>query len=166
VTDARSTQRFPRPQRRLAQINIGRLRFDRSDERLAGWRDNIDRINRLAEAAPGFVWRLKGAEGEDTGARMWGDPRIVTNMSVWDLLKDFKFFVYRTAHSQFVRSRTQWFYKLDVHFALWWIDSDAYPILEEGKDKLDLLAQVGSSEAAFTLSSPYAAGPIESGEAP
>lgn len=145
----------------LAQINIGRLKYDRDDDRVAGWRDNVDRINRLAEAAPGFVWRLSGADGQDTGSRMFGDARIVTNMSVWRSLRDFKSFVYETEHVRFVKDRNRWFSPLKAHLALWWIEQDAYPSLDDGRAKLELVARLGPSPAAFTFRSvfePVAAG--------
>jgi len=42
----------------LAQINIGRLVAPIDDPRLADFVAHLDPVNRLAEAAPGFVWRL------------------------------------------------------------------------------------------------------------
>jgi hypothetical protein len=44
----------------LAQINIATLLAPLDDPRLAEFVANLDRINELAEAAPGFIWRLKG----------------------------------------------------------------------------------------------------------
>ena len=44
----------------LAELNIGRFNFPTSDPRMAGFMDNLDRVNALAERSPGFVWRLKG----------------------------------------------------------------------------------------------------------
>jgi len=44
----------------LAQINVGRLRAPVDDPLIRDFRDNLDRINAIADAAPGFVWRLVG----------------------------------------------------------------------------------------------------------
>lgn len=139
----------------LAQINIGCLKYDRDDDRVAGWRDNVERINALAETAPGFVWRLSGAEGQDTGQRMFANPRVVTNMSVWRSLRAFKSFVYKSEHVNFVRGRSKWFSPLKAHLALWWIEPDMYPNLDDGREKLELLSRIGPSAAAFTLRSVF-----------
>lgn len=42
----------------LAQINIGRLIAPIDDPRIAGFVSQLAPINGLADASPGFVWRL------------------------------------------------------------------------------------------------------------
>lgn len=42
----------------LAEFNIGVLRHDWDDPRIKDFADNLDRVNRLAQRAEGFVWRL------------------------------------------------------------------------------------------------------------
>jgi Domain of unknown function (DUF3291) len=44
----------------LAQINIGRLIAPVDDPRIAGFVSQLDPVNAIADAAPGFVWRLQG----------------------------------------------------------------------------------------------------------
>lgn len=46
----------------LAQIIIGRLVASLDDPKIAGFVAQLDPINALADAAPGFVWRLQSAE--------------------------------------------------------------------------------------------------------
>ena len=41
----------------LAQLNIAQLSAPIYSPQLADFVDNLDRINALAEQAPGFVWR-------------------------------------------------------------------------------------------------------------
>lgn len=43
----------------LAQLNVARLLYDLEDARIDEFRNNLDRINALAESIEGFVWRLK-----------------------------------------------------------------------------------------------------------
>ena len=43
--------------RHLAQLNIGRLRYPTDDPRMAGFMNNLDFVNAIAERTPGFVWR-------------------------------------------------------------------------------------------------------------
>ena len=39
----------------LAQMNVGTILYDLADPRMKGFVDNLERINALAEASPGFV---------------------------------------------------------------------------------------------------------------
>ena len=38
----------------------------------------------LADAAPGFVWRLQDDSGNATAIQAFADPHLLINMSVWD----------------------------------------------------------------------------------
>ena len=67
----------------LAQINVGRLVAPIDDPRLADFVAQLDPVNALADAAPGFVWRLQTAEGNATTMAYSDDPLVIVNMSVW-----------------------------------------------------------------------------------
>ena len=43
----------------LAQINLGTMVAAPDDPRVAEFMDALDEVNALAEASPGFVWRLQ-----------------------------------------------------------------------------------------------------------
>ena len=47
----------------LAQINIGRLMAPLDDPRIADFIAKLATVNALADAAPGFVWRLQSSYG-------------------------------------------------------------------------------------------------------
>ncbi len=47
----------------LAQSNIGRLVAPIDDPRIAGFVNQLDAINTLAEGMPGFRWRLQSDAG-------------------------------------------------------------------------------------------------------
>jgi len=53
----------------LAQVNIGRLRAPVDSPQLAGFMAALDPVNALADAAPGFVWRLQTEDGNATAVR-------------------------------------------------------------------------------------------------
>jgi Domain of unknown function (DUF3291) len=144
----------------IANINIGKLKYARDDPELAGWRDNIAEMFRLAESSRGFVWRLTGDEGQYTGIRLFNDSTIVTQMSVWKSIEDFKDYVYRSMHKEFVAQRTEWFEPIEPHFALWWVEPGHIPSLQEGKLKLDLLRDYGPTQESFTPARSFAA-PIQ-----
>ncbi|MCU1238251.1 MAG: hypothetical protein JWP63_6218, partial [Candidatus Solibacter sp.] len=50
----------------LAQVNIGRMLHPIDDPRMADFVAQLDPINALADAAPGFVWRLQSTSGNAT----------------------------------------------------------------------------------------------------
>lgn len=50
----------------LAQINVGRRFGLPGDPRVQGFYGALDHVNALADAAPGFVWRLQDETGNAT----------------------------------------------------------------------------------------------------
>ena len=96
----------------LAQVNIGRVRAPIEDPLMAGFVSRLDEINALAEHSPGFVWRLQTTEGNATYFRPYPhDDRILINMSVWESIEALRHYVYKTAHSELLRQRHEWFEK-------------------------------------------------------
>ena len=59
-----------RPAHHLAQYNIARLVAPLDDPRLAGFVDELDRINQLGDRSPGFVWRHQNPDGNSTSTRV------------------------------------------------------------------------------------------------
>ena len=76
----------------LAQFNAARIRGPLTDEVMAGFVAGLDTINALADAAPGFVWRLaEGPEDDATTVRPLG-PDVIVTMSVWDSVESLRAF--------------------------------------------------------------------------
>ena len=67
----------------LAQMNIGIIKAPMDSPVMAGFAGNLDRINAVAEASPGFVWRLQTDEGNATSIRPFERDDLLVNMSVW-----------------------------------------------------------------------------------
>ncbi len=142
----------PAPDKRsLAQINVARLRFPEGDPRVAGFFDNLDRINAIADASDGFVWRLQEEDGGNaTGIQVTPDPMLIVNMSVWRDIEALRAFVYRTDHAKIVAQRRDWFEPLgEAHQALWLVDEGTLPRVEQGMSRLAFLRKHGPSEKAF-----------------
>jgi hypothetical protein len=136
----------------LAQVNIGRVRAPMEDPIMDGFRNALDRINAIADATPGFVWRLQTPEGNATSIHAWDDPRILVNMSVWTSLEALHRYVYDSDHTPFVRARREWFEPFEgPMLALWWIPEGHIPTIAEAKLKLDRLAAEGPTPEAFTF---------------
>ena len=67
----------------LAQLNIGIIKAPMESPVMAGFADNLDRISKVAESSPGFVWRLQTEEGNATAIRPFADEKLLVSMSVW-----------------------------------------------------------------------------------
>jgi Domain of unknown function (DUF3291) len=136
----------------LAQINIGRIVAPLDDPQLAGFVNNLDRINALAESHPGFVWRFQTDEGNATAVRPYEDDRILLNFSVWKDLESLRDFTYSGAHVEIMRRRKEWFEKMaEAYMALWWVPAGHRPSIAEAVGRLEHLRQAGPSAEAFTF---------------
>jgi hypothetical protein len=138
----------------IAQLNIGRMRTPLEHPAMAGFVARLDEINALADASPGFVWRLKADGGNATYLRPYDDDRILFNMSVWDSVEHLRRFVYGTMHVEVMRQRDAWFDKFAGAFmALWWVPAGHVPSVDEGKQRLAHLDAHGPTQFAFTFRS-------------
>ena len=141
----------------LAQVNIGRLLAPLDALESAGFADNLARINALAEAAPGFVWRLTGDGDDATDIVAFDDPTILINMSVWESPEALAGFVYRSAHRDFVRGRHAWLHPMETALALWWVPAGHRPTPGEARARLETLRRLGPGPDAFTFKSLFQA---------
>ncbi|MEM8579956.1 MAG: DUF3291 domain-containing protein [Pseudomonadota bacterium] len=137
----------------LAQLNIGRLLADTDDPRVREFMDAIDMVNGLGKRMPGFVWMMEGSGAPGTGnteAKLEGDPRFVSNLTVWEDVESLEKFVWGTIHKRFYERRRDWFEVLgEMHFVMWWVKAGDVPTLEEALDRLEHLKTHGDSDHAF-----------------
>jgi Domain of unknown function (DUF3291) len=142
----------------LAQINVGRLLQPVDHPQIADFKNNLDRINALADGMPGFVWRLVGEGNNATDLQPRPeDPLFAVNMSVWSDMDALAGFVYRSAHRDIMRRRREWFEAMEIFQTLWWIPEGHTPTVDEGLEKLAILERLGPSPAAFTFKTPFPA---------
>jgi Domain of unknown function (DUF3291) len=143
----------------LAQVNIGTLKAPLESPEIAGFVENLERINALAESQPGFVWRLVGdGEGDNaTDLRLFDDPLTLLNMSVWTDLDALAAFVYRSGHRDVMRRRAEWFHKVELYMVLWWVEAGHVPTPQEAIARLEILRRKGPSPEAFTFKQPFPA---------
>jgi len=135
----------------VAQLNIGRFRYETDDPRMADFMNNLERINALAERSPGFVWRYTDATGNATDTRPYdGDPRMAINLSVWESVEALEKFVWQTVHTRVYARKHEWFEKLDgAYFVLWHVPAGHRPSVQEAIERLEHLKAHGPSEHAF-----------------
>ncbi|NQV33862.1 MAG: DUF3291 domain-containing protein, partial [Phycisphaeraceae bacterium] len=122
----------------LAQLNIAIMNEPLTSPSMADFVANLDRINALADVAPGFVWRLQTEEGDATAMRPLGEETIV-NLSVWQDIDALNAYVYKSGHVEIMRRRKEWFERMkELFLVLWWVPKGHRPTVEEAIVKLDL----------------------------
>ncbi len=143
----------------LAQINIARMLAAIDDPIMAEFVANLDPINALAERSPGFVWRYQTPAGNATSLRIYDDELIIVNFSVWESVDALKEYIYKSAHTEFMRRRKQWFEKMpEMFMALWWIPAGAIPTPQEAARRLEHLRQHNETSYAFSFRKSFAPG--------
>ena len=146
----------------LAQANVARALAPLDSPQLADFMAALDPVNALADAAPGFVWRLQDDTGNATSLRPFDDDLMIVNMSVWESAEALSEFTYRSAHRDVMRRRREWFELMDeAHLVLWWVPAGHIPDVVEAKDRLERLRRDGPSPAAFTFRALYPVGATE-----
>jgi len=141
----------------IAQMNVG-ITVEATDHpQIADFMNQLDAINALADAAPGFVWRLQSDSGNATDIKPpktahWDHPNFIVNMSVWENVEALFDFVYKTAHRLVMARRREWFEKpVTAYQVLWWVPAGHKPTVEEGLARLEKLQAGGPTPEAFTF---------------
>lgn len=136
----------------IAQANIARMRASQDDPLMTGFVERIEPLNALADSAPGFVWRFKEEDGDVTAAEVFGDDRILFNLSVWKSIEALEAYVYQSGHVSAVQKRARWFERWSKPpLVLWWIDSGHIPNVMEARQRFERLWRDGPSRQAFTF---------------
>ena len=135
----------------LAQFNISRNRYPLTDPRMSGFLDNVARVHQAAERIDGFVWRLHDETGHAMNIRIYDDPEILPNLTVWRDVEALERFVWQTLHKNMYKRRDEWFapIKEGAKLVLWWIPVGHHPEMAEGRDRLGHLRKHGPSDHAF-----------------
>ncbi len=125
------------------------------DPEMNSFKEQTDRVNALAEASKGFIWRDTGSYDTEESKGLF-DDQVLTNMSVWESIEALKAFTYKTFHTAIMKRQKEWFQKYGAaHYALWWIEAGHIPTLDEGARRLRYLDTNGASEEAFTFKEVY-----------
>ena len=136
----------------LAQANIARMRAPLDDPIMEGFVSRLEPLNSLADAGPGFVWRLQTDDGDATALQVFDDELILFNLTVWESKEALESYVYRTNHVGAMQKRAEWFERPSKSpFVLWWVEAGHIPTEAEAKDRLEMLWENGPSPDAFTF---------------
>jgi hypothetical protein len=137
--------------RHLAQFNISRNRYPLGDARMKEFLDNVERVHQAAERIDGFIWRLHDETGHAMNIRVYDDPQILPNLTVWRDVQSLERFVWQTLHKNMYKRRDEWFAPIGegAKFVMWWIPEGHRPEMAEGRDRLDYLREHGPTDQAF-----------------
>jgi hypothetical protein len=142
----------------VAQLNIGRLHHPLDSAETAEFDAALGPINALAEATPGFVWRLVDEDGQSSSfVRIpeIDDPLTIVNMSVWADLESLRHFVLRSGHAMYLRRRREWFEPAAEATAVcWWLPAGGIPDLSDAYRRLLHLRARGATDQGWPLSKP------------
>ena len=139
----------------LAQLNIATMLEPLESERMADFVAQLADVNAAAEAADGFVWRLKDEDGPgSTSYRLLDDDNIIVNLSVWrDLASLREFVLGQAGHRAALSRRREWFEKASSPTTVcWYVSDDHLPSLDEAEAMLLRLRAEGASEDLFPFS--------------
>jgi len=133
-----------------------RLRAALDAPELAAFVAALDPVNALAEGSPGFVWRLKAANGNSTSIRIFDDATLIVNMSTWRSLEALTDYAYRGAHAEIMRRRREFALPIaEAYIALWWVPHGHQPTIAEAEERLRHLRAHGPTSFAFGVRTPY-----------
>ncbi|HET7171513.1 MAG TPA: DUF3291 domain-containing protein [Gaiellales bacterium] len=140
----------------IAQVNVARALEPLDSPLLRDFMAALAPVNALADAAPGFVWRLQTEAGDATAVRIGADPLVIVNLSVWASLEALWAFVYGSAHVGVMQRRRTWFERpAEAHMALWWVPGGGVPGVDEAVARLAAIRRDGPGPAAFDFKRPF-----------
>lgn len=133
----------------IAAYNLADLRYPRGDVRVQEFFDNVDRMNALAERAPGFVWRLVEERTEARRAAQVTGATLTT-LSVWETPEALGDYVFNTVHVQFYLRRKAWFTDPGRrHFVMFPVTAPDWPTEADAQARLHQYQTQGPSDDAF-----------------
>lgn len=149
----------------LAQVNVAYAKGDTSDPMMKVYHQRVDEMNTAADRSPGFVWRCK-TDSRDPLDRLYDDPQVLFNMSVWESIEALHHYTYKTVHAELYAARRQFFedWKTRIgevlgrsFFAMWWTPIGQLPTVAEAKVKLRRISEQGPTPSAFHFKTRFTA---------
>ncbi len=146
----------------LAEINVARMHAPLDDPIMADFVANRDELNRLGDAAPGFIWRTQSADSNDLAILLFDNPNMLVQLSIWESVEALYEYAFRDQHAKVMGRRREWFERMTTpYLALWWIPAGTIPTSEEGKARLEYLTEHGPTPYAFTIKDRYPAPAVQ-----
>ncbi|MEO1121146.1 MAG: DUF3291 domain-containing protein, partial [Pseudomonadota bacterium] len=138
----------------IAEFNLGWLRHDWDDPRVADFVNGLDTVNAIAARSPGFIWMTPEDEMEraqlSPDGPFGGDDRVASTLSVWRSVADLRHFVTNTLHAAYMKRGGEWLHSSDTpRFVMWPVAAEARPNVAEGLERLQSLTKHGPGPDAF-----------------
>lgn len=131
----------------LIHANVARMRAPLSHPTMAGFVDQVDAIDALANEAPGF---LSQPTPPDEGQVFNGNDLL--NLSIWESVETFDAFAHNGQHARVLERRAEWFHRSPgPNYVLYWAPADHMPTEAEVKERIEHLATYGATPYAFTF---------------
>ena len=111
--------------------------------------DNVARVNGLAEQIDGFVWRLQDDSGNAMSMRVYDDPAILPNLTVWENVERSSVSSGRPCTAVSTRGARNGSMPIETPLVLWCIPAGHRPAMAEGVARLEHLRAHGPSDYAF-----------------
>lgn len=132
-----------------ANVAISRAPFD--DPMMEGFINQVDEINSMAQASPGFVAQ---PELPDAGEVFAG--RMLLNVSIWESVEDLRSFTHQCKHAQALEQRAEWFEQSEVwNYVLFWLPAGHTPSETDVRRRIEHLRKNGPTSYAFNFKQPF-----------
>lgn len=136
----------------LVHANIAKMRAPLDSPLMAGFVNNIDAIDSLAEQTPGFIAQ---PEPPDDGEIFPND--VLVNVSIWQDVKSLQNFTYGGEHKEVMERGSEWFEdSVPPRYVLYWVEEETIPTHKEINARLEHLREHGPSPVAFNFDKPFA----------
>ena len=137
----------------LAELNVSTAIADLDSAEMEVFVKALGKVNALADAADGFVWRLQDGGDAMPDERFSDNPRTITTLSVWQTPDAFENYIWNTAHRGFMPRGLRWFLPATApSFVMWWVPAGHIPRMAEARARLAQLTEQGPSSDAFDWS--------------
>ncbi|SLN23519.1 hypothetical protein ROA7450_00936 [Roseovarius albus] len=134
----------------IAQMNWGKMRYPLDDPRMAEFSDALAQIYALAEAHPGFIWRIPDAEATQQLQDLGFDDKTSATVSVWENAETLKDYTFETLHGDFLSRKHEWFETVSgPQLVIWPVTTTSRPSFGEAFDRLNHLKSHGNTPEAY-----------------
>ncbi len=144
---------------RLAQINFSRLGSPLADPKMGSFLTFLASVNELADASPGFVWRLDERSATVCSDRVFpkeAPGTTLVNLSVWKSVGALQRYANLGINGGVLDSRQSWFKRFEGRWVvLWWVPEGHFPEVVDGWRRLQHLQRHHETPYAFSLRRPF-----------
>jgi hypothetical protein len=111
---------------------------------------SLEDLYLLAEAHPGFIWRIPDGIAADQLQVLNFDERISATVSVWDTVEALKDYTFESLHGDYLKRAGEWFEAVDgPQLVIWNVDQTNRPSFREAFNRLEILKRDGPTDDIY-----------------